>query len=199
MRKFVVIVVPGLRDEMPDHWQSHLQREISGAVCVPRRAEEKLSCERWVEALQETVQPLRGELILVGHSAGCHIVAHWARRTRRRVRGALLATPTDIGRPLPAGYPQPEALRANGWMPVQEAKLPFPSIVAASSNDPLCSPEAALTLAQQWGSRLVDVGAVGHLNPAAGYGPWPRAVEFIEDLMKATGHAEVQGATERII
>jgi len=33
-----------------------------------------------------------------------------------------------------------------------------------------------------WGSRIVNVGAVGHLNPASGYGEWPRALEFIREL-----------------
>jgi len=37
-------------------------------------------------------------------------------------------------------------------------------------------------LAAAWGSKLVDLGGVGHLNPAAGYGCWTRAEEFIEEL-----------------
>jgi predicted alpha/beta hydrolase family esterase len=34
----------------------------------------------------------------------------------------------------------------------------------------------------QWGSQLVNLGAVGHLNPAAGYGEWPQAEDFIRTL-----------------
>jgi len=37
-------------------------------------------------------------------------------------------------------------------------------------------------LAGAWGSRFVDVGDVGHLNPAAGYGEWPRAAELLREL-----------------
>jgi predicted alpha/beta hydrolase family esterase len=70
-------------------------------------------------------------------------------------------------------------------MPVPRATLPFPSIVAASRNDPLASYERVTELARDWGSRLVDLGAVGHLNPASGYGPWPRAEELIAELMAA--------------
>jgi predicted alpha/beta hydrolase family esterase len=40
-------------------------------------------------------------------------------------------------------------------------------------------------LAHAWGSRLVDLGNVGHLNPASGYGPWPRAEAFIRELAPA--------------
>ena len=62
------------------------------------------------------------------------------------------------------------------------ARLPFPSIVAASRNDPLADYDRVAELAEAWGSRLVDLGEVGHLNPASGYGEWPRADEFIREL-----------------
>jgi predicted alpha/beta hydrolase family esterase len=35
---------------------------------------------------------------------------------------------------------------------------------------------------QTWGSDLVDLGAVGHLNPAPGFGEWPQAEDFIRQL-----------------
>ncbi|MNR65388.1 hypothetical protein D3C85_1884090 [compost metagenome] len=62
------------------------------------------------------------------------------------------------------------------------APLPFPSIVAASSNDHLASYAAAGELARRWGSELVSLGAVGHLNPASGFGPWPLAEALIRRL-----------------
>lgn len=80
------------------------------------------------------------------------------------------------------GYPTPEALSGNGWTPVPRTPLPFPSVVAASSDDPLGSAVRVARLAECWGSRLVRLGAVGHLNPASGYGPWPRAEELIREI-----------------
>ena len=38
--------------------------------------------------------------------------------------------------------------------------------------------------AQDWGSELVDIGAVGHLNPAAGFGHWLQAHALLERLTK---------------
>ena len=96
----------------------------------------------------------------------------------------MLAAPADFETPLPEGYPTPETLRENGWLPMPRTPLPFPSIVAASTNDPLGRYERVAQLATAWGSRLVDVGAVGHLNPAAGFGEWPRAEEFIRELAR---------------
>jgi hypothetical protein len=86
---------------------------------------------------------------------------------------------------MPAGYPTIEELDAAGWLPVPRKPLPFASIVAASRNDPLASFDRVAELARQWGSRLVDLGEVGHLNPASGYGEWTRAEEFIRELAVA--------------
>ncbi|WFR74737.1 alpha/beta hydrolase [Prescottella defluvii] len=58
-------------------------------------------------------------------------------------------------------------------------------MVAASTNDPLASYAAVAQLADSWGSRLVNLGEVGHLNPASGYGEWPAAIDLIEELASA--------------
>ena len=42
-------------------------------------------------------------------------------------------------------------------------------------------------LAAAWGSRVHDLGAVGHLNPASGFGEWPGAVALIDQLAAAHG------------
>ncbi len=84
---------------------------------------------------------------------------------------------------MPAGYPTTDTLHEHGWLPVPRAPLPFPSLVASSDNDPLCAAPRAAELANQWGSLLVELGAVGHLNPAAGYGPWPMAQTLIDTLL----------------
>jgi len=55
--------------------------------------------------------------------------------------------------------------------------------VATSDNDPLASREQVLALAKDWGSETVDLGAVGHLNPASGYGEWSMASGLIKKMM----------------
>lgn len=83
---------------------------------------------------------------------------------------------------MPAGYPALGTLSYHGWLPIPRGTLPFPSIVAASSNDPLTRLDRARGLAKAWGSRFVELGEVGHLNPASGYGEWPQAKAFIHEL-----------------
>ncbi|TQC46087.1 alpha/beta hydrolase, partial [Rhodococcus sp. WS4] len=82
--------------------------------------------------------------------------------------------------------PSPTELDPHGWNPIPRRKLPFPSVVAASRNDPLGCYGRIAGMAEVWGSRLVDLGEVGHLNPAAGYGDWPRAEELLQELIDST-------------
>ncbi len=177
-----VLFVPGLRDHVAEHWQTLLEQKIAGSRCVPRMEHDKFSRAAWVDELDRSIAAIDGPVVLVAHSAGCMITVHWALRHKRPIKGALLATPPDFASPLPAGYPSQETLLDNGWLPTPRARLPFPSIVAASTNDPLATYERVELFAASWGSKLVNVGAVGHLNPAAGYGEWPRALEFIREL-----------------
>ncbi len=180
-----VVIVPGLRDHVADHWQTLLQARLAPTrqvVSVPPLRVDGLNCAARVEAVQQTLQSVPGPVIVVAHSGGVVMLLHWAQKYRAPITGALLAAPPDFARPLPAGYPTLQTLQDNGWLPLPSAPLPFPSIVAASTNDPLASYASVEAMARQWGSRLVNVGAVGHLNPAAGYGDWPRADDFIAQL-----------------
>ena len=182
-----VLIVPGLRDHVPEHWQTLLQADLerrgTNVACVPRRQNEKLSCGLWLEALDQSLASIDGPVVLAAHSGGVMIVVHWAQRHRARpIHGALLAAPADLETDLPSGYPTQDELQRNGWLPIPRLPLPFRSIVAASSNDPLARHDRVLRFAEAWGSEVVELGDVGHLNPASGYGPWPRALDLVESL-----------------
>jgi len=182
-----VVIVPGLRGEVAEHWQTLLAGALhsAGRVArtVPPLTQDALSLPARVTALEGVMSTISGAVVLIAHSAGCIITVHWAQRHRTgQVRGALLATPPDLDTPMHEPHPGPELLREGGWLPVPRAPLPFPSIVAASSDDPLARLDVVVELAKDWGSGLVEIGAVGHLNPASGYGPWPRAEELVREL-----------------
>ncbi|QHE87408.1 RBBP9/YdeN family alpha/beta hydrolase [Hydrogenophaga sp. BPS33] len=181
-----VLIVPGLRDHVEDHWQTHLERKLSAerkVVCVPPLEIEKLSCAARVSAIQRTIEGIDGPVLVVAHSGGVAMLMHWAQQhDTRAVQGALLAAPPDFESPLPAGYPTKDTLEANGWLPVPRRALSFRSIVAASTNDPLAKFDRVTQVASEWGSELVTVGAVGHLNPASGFGEWPMAERLIHSL-----------------
>jgi len=178
-----ILIVPGLRDHVEDHWQTCLERKLPNACSVAPLERDKLSCAARIAALDEALARIDGQVILVAHSAGVMITVHWAGHHRRPIHGALLAAPPDFDSPLPDGYPTPDVLAQHGWTPTPMERLPFPSLVAASTNDPLARFERVARMAEAWGSHLVALGAVGHLNPASGYGEWPRAEALIAELV----------------
>ena len=181
-----VLIVPGLRDHVDTHWQTLLALDLEAqrrrVKTVPPMGRDDLDCALRVAAIERAAQAISGPIVLVAHSGGCVMVAHWARQSQRPVHAALLATPPDFEQPMPDGYPTVDALRASGWLPVPRQPLPFPSIVAASRDDPLGRYERIEELAHDWGSRVVDLGLVGHLNPASGYGRWGGAESLIDEI-----------------
>ena len=189
-----ILFVPGLRDHVAEHWQTHLAAEIPGSVTVEPLQENRLSLAARVERLDRTLQGIAGEVILVAHSAGVLISVQWAQRVTRRIRAALLVTPADVERPLPDGYPIYEDLAENGWVPIPRTRLPFPALVVASRNDPLADFDRVESLAKDWFSPLHDAGAVGHLNPAAGYGPWPDGGKLLARMLMDTHQRAASGS-----
>ena len=178
-----VLIVPGLRDQVEEHWQTLLATRLPHVRSVAPMGRRQLDCATRIDAIEEAADAIEGPMIVVAHSGGVIMVVHWALRTRRhQILGALLATPPDFEQPMPAGFPTIADLSDGGWLPVPRIPLAFPSIVAASRNDPLADYDRVATLADCWRSRLVDLGEVGHLNPASGFGEWPDAVSFIDEL-----------------
>lgn len=177
-----VLIVPGLRDHVAEHWQTHLEARLSKVYTVAPLQTDKLNCAKRVQAIEEQLKKIDGPVILVAHSAGVLMTIHWAALHQHNIQGALLVTPPDLAETWPANYPTPEALRQEGWTPLPMKALPFPSVVVASRNDPLASYVAVADMAKNWGSQLLDMGEVGHMNPAAGFGPWSQAEQLIQQL-----------------
>lgn len=180
--KSTVLFVPGLRDHVADHWQTLLAQDMPGSRTVPPLEHDKLSREARVEALDRALRAIDGPVILAAHSAGVLMVAHWALEHTRPIKAALLVTPPDLEAPLPAGYPTPEELWQGGWLPVPRQRLPFRSTVLGSLNDPLATTQSVEALARDWGGAFMQLGEAGHMNPAAGFGPWPQGKTLLEAL-----------------
>src|SRR5262245_12836680 len=132
-----ILIVPGLRGHVDDHWQTLLAARLPRVRTVPPMGRDNLDRAGRVHAIERTAREIDGPMIVVAHSGGAITVVHWAQQTRCQVHGALLAAPADFERPMPLGFPSTFALRAAGWLPVPRDALPFPSIVAASRNDAL--------------------------------------------------------------
>lgn len=177
-----VLIIPGLRDHVAEHWQTLLETRLVKVRSVPPAENDKLNCANRVQRIQAELEKISGPVILVAHSAGVLMTLHWAEQYQHLIQGALLVTPPDISAHWPENYPRPEMLKQEGWVPLPNQKLPFPSIVVASTNDHLASLDAVEAMAKAWGSELVVAGTVGHLNPASGFGFWAQAEDLIQRL-----------------
>ncbi len=177
-----ILIVPGLREHVAEHWQTLLAARLSNVRSVAPLETDKLDCMARVRAIQHELEQIDGPVILVAHSAGVLMVAHWAAHYSRPIKGALLAAPPDLDAVWPSNYPSSETLRSQGWNPLPQGPLPFRSIVAGSTNDHLASLPAVTRLAEGWGAELLNLGDVGHLNPAAGFGHWQQAEALILEL-----------------
>jgi len=61
--------------------------------------------------------------------------------------------------------------------------LPCRSILVTSQNDPWMGVDEYPTLLRGWGSSVIDLGDAGHINTAAGYGPWPYGKQLVDALI----------------
>jgi len=161
-----ILIVPGLYNSEPDHWQSHWQRALPGAERVDQTDWERPALGDWTASLAEAIRRRPGA-ILVAHSLGCALVAHLAQISGGRgIGGALLVAPADVNRDGPAGR------LLTGFSPIPRQRLSFPTMVVASRNDPYVEIRRAEAFARGWGAQFVDLGRAGHINVASGHGPW---------------------------
>jgi len=173
--KSTILIIPGLGNSGPHHWQSLWEREFNF-----RRVEQKEwdapFCTDWIENINNEVKKHNSaNVILVGHSLACSTIAYWALKYDVKIKGALLVGPSDTEADT---YPP----GTTGFKPVPLFNLPFKTIVAASTNDFFVTYERAKLFANNWGSELINVGDAGHINVASGHGEWNEGLELLKRL-----------------
>jgi uncharacterized protein len=174
------IFLPGWGGSGAGHWQTLWQARMRGS----RRAEMPdwlvPARQAWVQAIDRTVAATiasSGQApVLIAHSLGCIALAWWATLHTRAVSAAMLVAP-------PAIEGEDVAMALREFAPTPSARLPFRSLVVASTNDPYASAEHSATLARQWGSELVVLSEVGHINIASGHGEWPEGLTLLRQLV----------------
>jgi predicted alpha/beta hydrolase family esterase len=175
-----VLILAGLYDSGPEHWQSYWERTLPDVARVNQRDWDTPDREEWVATLERAVAEHGPDVVLVGHSTGCALIAFWAAATARAVRGALIVAPSDTEA---ASYPK----GPTGWRPMPMARLPFPSIVVASTDDEYVTIGRARSFAEAWGSMFVNIGPAGHINSASALGDWPLGRELLAELVDEPG------------
>lgn len=175
------LIVPGWQGSPADHWQSHWQRLLPNSTRVEQDDWLLPRQDKWVRRLEETIEQAAAPVILVAHSLGCVTIAHWAvqapQHLLKRVNGALLVAPADVERST-----CPEPLR--NFAPLPRQKLPFPSLLIASDNDPAASASRALAMAKDWGAESTLLNGVGHINVKSGHHRWEQGFAWLYRLQQ---------------
>jgi predicted alpha/beta hydrolase family esterase len=179
------LIVPGLNGSSPAHWQTLWEHQYQ-CDRVEQQDWGNPDAAVWTETLDAAIRAREDKAVIIAHSLGCWTVIHWAALcadSKDRVQSALLVAPPDIA--LSAALPK-TALDFNRH---QKSRLPFPSILVGSENDPHMTLDRAQALARAIGSRFVNAGFVGHINIDSGHGPWPQGEILLNKLIRRSGHS----------
>ncbi len=174
-----VVILHGWYGSGPEHWQTWLAGRLAADHVVrypalPDPGEPRL--DRWLAALDQVLDGLPdGGYDLVCHSLAALLWLHRVARgpvTPAPARVLLVAPPSptaevpEVTRPFLAAPLEVDAVRRAGGG----------TVLVCSDNDPYCPEGAAVAYGRPLKLPVTVLPGAGHLNPEAGYGPWP-AVE----------------------
>jgi uncharacterized protein len=170
-------------DPGPRYWQSWLAGELArrGAlVDVPAFTDpDRPALATWLAELREhlAVAPASGR-VLLAHSYGATLwLHHAAGRVDHRLRVdrvLLVAAPGPRHHRIETTGFQPPPLDPAGLR-----RAAGHTRMVVGSDDPACPVADAARMAGALGVDLDVVPGGGHLDPAAGYGAWPAALDWV--------------------
>jgi len=184
-----IVMVPGWSSSGPDHWQSRWQRYLPHARRVEQDDWYNANKDAWVGQLIATLATLERPVVLVAHSLGVITTVHALQKIPAdMVTGAFLVAPADVEQA--QLWPETEGHtfdhQGSGFAPIPMSKLPIPTTLIASTNDPYCAFKRAEGFAQYWGATFIEAGPLGHINVTSGHGAWPEGLlrfgKFLQTL-----------------
>lgn len=179
-----ILIIPGLRSSGPAHWQSWIEQQVPGAVRVQQADWQTAKLSDWSSRVRLAISQTPGQIIVVAHSFGVLAAVQAASDHESRIAGALLVAPAD-----------PDRFGVSDLLPNET--LNFPTIVVGSVNDPWMSFDRVAYWAERWGADLVNLGAAGHINADAGYGPWPEGLAMLQRLNRVAEYRAANAVEAR--
>ena len=181
------VIVPGVGGSEHDHWQSWLQRQLKSCSRVQQQDWNKPVLHEWVEQFIKTVQAIQEPIQIVAHSFGClTTVAALAQHPElnQKIKNLVLVAPANPARFGDDGFARESQNDYQQYF--HQLKLQVPTQMIISENDPWLNFQDALQLAKAWKIRPKNLGQVGHINVASGFGPFPEIYDFLisENVLK---------------
>jgi predicted alpha/beta hydrolase family esterase len=175
--KTQILIAPGYRGSDENHWQTYWQKENKEYLRIEQHDWCHPVADEWIDTIERYVRETSGDLVVVAHSLACIALVLWAQKTRLSIKAALLVAPPNT---------EDEKLSKviTGFSPIPLQKLPFRSIVLASTNDEYTTIEQSEAFAKHWGSTFVNVGRKGHINSLSNLQNWPEGRTYLSTLIR---------------
>jgi hypothetical protein len=186
-----VLIIPGLRDSGPAHWQTWLQGQYANAVRVQQADWETPDLDTWSARITETLSRYSAQTdwVAVAHSFGTLALAHHLNQrlheTSPSVHGDANGVGPRHGRVVAAlmvAPAEPLKFGIEGRLP--RRALGIPLTLVGSEDDPWMSLERAKWWAHTWGAGFRNLGRAGHVNSDSGFGPWPLARQKVDAFIR---------------
>jgi predicted alpha/beta hydrolase family esterase len=185
------LIVPGLGSSGADHWQTWLEGRLPRVSRIRQDDWSTPHLAAWSARIRYHLQQSIDRAIIIAHSFGALAAVQAAADHQDKVAGLLLVAPAD-----PAHFGLDDSVVA--------LETAIPTIVVASTTDPWITPARARHFAAAWHGELLDIGAAGHINAKAGFGPWPAVLPLIARLERQSNApirsrgAAAQPSTKRL-
>jgi predicted alpha/beta hydrolase family esterase len=168
------LILHGLRASGPGHWQTWLAARLRAdgeRVAYPDLPDADLpSLSAWRDLLAGELAALPGgDVIVVCHSLSCLLWLHHVAEGGAQADRVLLVAPPSES----AGVAE-----IAGFFPAPLPKLTDGALLVCSDNDPYCPEGAASLYGEPLGIPVELLPGAGHINPEAGFGPWPAAEQW---------------------
>jgi uncharacterized protein len=174
------VIVPGVGGSEHAHWQSWLQRQLMSCSRVEQQDWHLPVLETWVEQFQRTLTAIDAPIQIVAHSFGCLTTLAALNQfpaLQSKIKNVVLVAPANPRRFGPLGFAKNSP--HDYWTQFCAMKITQPTHLLISENDPWLSLNDATALAKAWKIRPNNLGAVGHINVASGFGPFPQIYDFL--------------------
>ncbi len=182
----MIVFVYGYEGSGDGHWQRWAAATLATqgvGVAFPELSDPAAPRkDTWVAELRAVVEAAaeRGDPVtFLCHSLGCWAVDHYlTEHGSAGVHAALLVAPPSpflLFEPVDSFLPPPR--RAEVWAPLASR-----SLLVGSDNDDYASAEEIEDVGRQLGIPCRILPGAGHINIAAGYGPWPLVLEWLQTV-----------------
>ncbi|RZF55783.1 alpha/beta hydrolase [Acinetobacter halotolerans] len=174
------LIVPGVGGSEVQHWQSWLQQQLVSSSRIQQKYWDRPVLSEWVSQFVKTVAEIKSPIQIVAHSFGCLTsVAALAEHPelKAKVKNLVLVAPANPARFGESGFARHSLTDYKQYF--YQLNIDVPTTLLISENDPWLNYVDALQLAQAWQLTPINLGPVGHVNVASGYGPFPEIFNYL--------------------